>query len=338
MNYDPALVTQSNEGDSLMKRNAAIYSVCFLGLFCLLILSRQVSATDVETAGDLKVSGLVDNSSGEGIKFPDGKIQTNACNACVNGVLSIPLGGTGKDNAEDARTNLDVPGLATPNTFTGTQTILTGGTGNYGVVVQGFLGQSADLQQWKQRLGLSSYLVASVASNGDIATSGKVSADGQIESTSGGFKFPDGTVQATAASPPWSQILPAAERFALVMSDEAVLDKETGLVWQRDVSLTERTWSSAISHCYGTRLGGRIGWRLPSYEELSSLIDLLQSNPALPAGHPFTHVKLDSALYWSSTTDVSNPGNALTLDFGFGLGFNEDKGDSHYVWCVRGGK
>ena len=32
--------------------------------------------------------------------------------------------------------------------------------------------------------------------------------------------------------PSWYQILSADKRFVLVMNDEAVLDKETGLVWR----------------------------------------------------------------------------------------------------------
>ena len=36
--------------------------------------------------------------------------------------------------------------------------------------------------------------------------------------------------------PTWSQKLPAAQRFELVLDGAAVLDKETGLVWEQSPS------------------------------------------------------------------------------------------------------
>jgi hypothetical protein len=81
------------------------------------LFASPIFATDVETVGDLKVSGMIDNSVGEGVKFPDGNIQTKACSGCA-GVVPINLGGTNASTVSEARTNLGVPGLTTTNTFT----------------------------------------------------------------------------------------------------------------------------------------------------------------------------------------------------------------------------
>lgn len=135
--------------------------------------------------------------------------------------------------------------------------------------------------------------------------------------------------------PAWSQKLPASKRFQLVLGETAVLDKETGLVWEKSPDTTTRTWTEAITYAYGKTVGGRKGWRLPTVEELASLVDPTQSNPALPNGHPFTNVM---SFYWSSTTLVGDTSGAWGVYFGEGAVDAHDKSDLYwYVWCVRGG-
>src|SRR5437867_880208 len=93
--------------------------------------------------------------------------------------------------------------------------------------------------------------------------------------------------QALLIPPAWSQIL-TADRFQLVMGGAAVLDRETGLVWEQSPDTSLRQWFVAVTHCYQKSVGGRKGWRLPSVEELASLVNASNSSPALPTGHPFT--------------------------------------------------
>src|SRR5829696_9506620 len=80
--------------------------------------------------------------------------------------------------------------------------------------------------------------------------------------------------------PSWDQTLRGTKRFALVMpidglGAQAALDRETGLVWQR-VPIEPRAfeWQVARNLCRTENTGARQGWRLPSVEELSSLLDL----------------------------------------------------------------
>lgn len=133
----------------------------------------------------------------------------------------------------------------------------------------------------------------------------------------------------------WDKKIPGATRFKLVLDGAAALDKETGLVWEKSPDTTTRTWTSAFSYCYQRQVGGRKGWRLPTIEELASLVDTSQSNPALPAGHPFTNVQ--SNFYWSSTTYASSTSVAWGVDFYSGSVSLSVKGSGYYVWCVRGG-
>lgn len=151
-----------------------------------------------------------------------------------------------------------------------------------------------------------------------------------------------GTSGGLSAFPPWSQILPAAQRFVLVMpttanpTGEAVLDKETGLVWQRLVTLSTDL-DNAIGYCALLELGGRKGWHLPTLEQLASLVDRSNSSPALPTGHPFQGV--DGGYFWTTTTVSSDPNYKWIMDFSQGqtLGLLKYSG-TYGAWCVRGGQ
>jgi hypothetical protein len=149
--------------------------------------------------------------------------------------------------------------------------------------------------------------------------------------------------------PTWSQKLSAndsttpdgcnSSRFKCVLGGAAVLDKETGLVWERSPSTDYVTWKYANSTCYVNRkLGGRFGWRLPTVEELSSLVDTSVAGPPyLPTGHPFI-TNAQSSFYWSATTSAIDTDKKWTLNFNTAEIGNHDKSNSFYVWCVRGGQ
>ncbi|MBA2592614.1 MAG: DUF1566 domain-containing protein [Gammaproteobacteria bacterium] len=138
-----------------------------------------------------------------------------------------------------------------------------------------------------------------------------------------------------------SKIANAKERFVVLsaFSQGAVLDMETGLVWERSPSTKLSTWLEAIGDCYSRIVGGRLGWRLPTIEELASLIDPTQSRPPLlPRGHPFTKVQSGGQLYWSSTSLFSTPPNAFAMKPSDGtVGVNIKALREGFVWCVRGG-
>ncbi len=142
--------------------------------------------------------------------------------------------------------------------------------------------------------------------------------------------------------PTWSQQIPAADRFALVLNGEGVLDKETGLVWDRTPDPETETWQEAISTCYRRQVGGRRGWHLPTVEQLTSLIapDNPQGDPDLPIGHPFPNVL--ASFYWTANTDATDPTTAWFVDFLDGDAGPTWKVSEYvqivHVWCVRGGQ
>jgi hypothetical protein len=89
--------------------------------------------------------------------------------------------------------------------------------------------------------------------------------------------------------------------------------------------------------------GGRGGWRLPTQEELATLLDPTQSNPPLPAGHPFQGIAAGDQ-FWTASVFEGSLNAAYTIVFsavasgdiqvatGADILFGE-----HRFWCVRGG-
>jgi Protein of unknown function (DUF1566) len=140
------------------------------------------------------------------------------------------------------------------------------------------------------------------------------------------------------APPAWDRTLPSAGRFMVLtnMASAAVLDRETGLVWERSPAASTSIWNGARFDCVERKTGNRNGWRLPSMPELASLVDpAVTSGPTLPPGHPFSNVQ--SANYWSATTVADNTDYAWKVGFDGGGVANSVKTDGNHVWCVRGG-
>jgi len=132
----------------------------------------------------------------------------------------------------------------------------------------------------------------------------------------------------------------------------SVTDNLTGLIWLKDTNCYDtQTWNAALNDAKilssgrcGLTDGSKAGdWRLPNVDELESLLDLANYNPALPAGYPFANIPIvlsatGSAItyFWTSTTDVLHPGYAWTVDLYSGIIFQYDKSLPLYnVWPVR---
>jgi hypothetical protein len=146
-------------------------------------------------------------------------------------------------------------------------------------------------------------------------------------------------VAQAAKTASWSKVINTPKRFTVLKSlgNAAVLDNETGLVWERSPSTDTFDSRGAKLRCNGLVVGNRLGWRLPTVQELSSLLDpTAGSGVKLPAGHPFTNVQ--TSYYWTATTHIASP----TTEAWFILVANPEVGifnstGQSFVWCVRGG-
>ncbi len=136
----------------------------------------------------------------------------------------------------------------------------------------------------------------------------------------------------------WDTNHPSASRFVILAAfhNQAVLDKNTGLVWEQAPDATPRHWNEARDHCVGRAVDGTVGWRLPSVIELTSVQDPSLASPFVPTG-VFTGIIRYG--YWSASTYVGGSTNAWLVGFFDGHVNNSPKivdVSPPYVWCVRG--
>jgi hypothetical protein len=111
-----------------------------------------------------------------------------------------------------------------------------------------------------------------------------------------------------------------------------VTDLNTGLMWQQSDDGVERTWADAGSYCDGLSLGGYSDWRLPSRQEIVSIVDYGRYSPAID---PAFGCRI--SWYWSGSTHANYPDYAWCVPFNYGAVYYSYKYNSEYVRCVRGG-
>jgi len=112
--------------------------------------------------------------------------------------------------------------------------------------------------------------------------------------------------------------------------DGTIFDTNTNLLWQQSPSDKRFTWKEANKYCESLTLAGYNDWRLPTVEELESLIN----NKYKPTTDPILKCKL--SYYWSSSTHVLGPGYAWIVHFYDGFVFHDSKGYAFSVRAVRG--
>ena len=122
------------------------------------------------------------------------------------------------------------------------------------------------------------------------------------------------------------------QRFTLVLDGQAVLDRKTGLTWEQEPDRIHDVWEASIARCAAKSVGGRQGWRAPSVDELKTLIDAEQRDPALPPGHPFSNIK--SEIYWTATPHPKDDIVAWQVSFFSGEPVTDQKSGTRRVWCV----
>jgi hypothetical protein len=113
-------------------------------------------------------------------------------------------------------------------------------------------------------------------------------------------------------------------------SDAAVYDSVTKLVWQKDGG-TQKNWSGAIGYCEDLDLWWWEDWRLPTYKELTTIVDLTRTSPSIDE----TFFSAASNRYWSSSPYANITSRAWGVNFNYGDSNRNTKTSGSYVRCVR---
>jgi hypothetical protein len=93
----------------------------------------------------------------------------------------------------------------------------------------------------------------------------------------------------------------------------------------------KKSWFDADKYCKSLSVDGINEWRVPSYDELITIVDYNKHTlAAMPA---FKHVI--SEYYWSSNEDDKNAKNAKNVYFGNGCPNANLKEDKYYIRCVH---
>ena len=123
-------------------------------------------------------------------------------------------------------------------------------------------------------------------------------------------------------------------RFTLLFNGAGVKDNQTGLIWEQEPDRIHDVWGASVERCPTKEVGGQKGWRAPSVDELKTLIDSSQHDPALPAGHPFSNIK--SEIYWTATPHPTDDIVAWQVSFFSGEPVTDQKSGTRRLWCVLG--
>jgi len=115
--------------------------------------------------------------------------------------------------------------------------------------------------------------------------------------------------------------------------NSVVLDKKNAIYWQDDLSSQKSSedWDDAIEYCDKLILNNMKHWRLPTFNELLSIVDYTRVDPAI--NPVFEYV--NEGTYWTSIDFSATTSRAWTIDFRTGKTYYNYKTTNHSVRCVK---
>jgi len=113
---------------------------------------------------------------------------------------------------------------------------------------------------------------------------------------------------------------------------ETVYDLGTSLTWQRAVPAERLTFDAAQAYCAGLILAGKSGWRVPSLQELLTLIDQSVADAPMIDGVAFPDTAPEP--FWSSSYFGNSTSQSWQVYFDRGNGLYGLPSATFRVRCV----
>lgn len=129
-------------------------------------------------------------------------------------------------------------------------------------------------------------------------------------------------------------LLIGTQSFAETKSASSVItDKKNMIYWQDNPSskATSEDWDDAILYCKTLEINGKKNWRLPTFDELLSIVDYSRVNPAI---NPIFE-EVAEGTYWTATNFSPTDARAWTIHFSTGKSYYSYKTTNHAVRCVK---
>jgi len=126
--------------------------------------------------------------------------------------------------------------------------------------------------------------------------------------------------------------------FSALMAEITIVkDPKTNLMWEDTphVKETKITQPRAKVYCSELKAGGFEDWRLPTIQELLTIIDYSRISPALLK--EFSYVD-DESFYWTQTTVADESDAFWGVNFKRGASSKASEYYDRYVRCVRDSK
>jgi len=120
-----------------------------------------------------------------------------------------------------------------------------------------------------------------------------------------------------------------------VINNETVTDTLTGLIWQKDSAQNVLTWEEAITQFKDLVLDNHTGWRMPTREELRSIVDFSKITPSI-----FTNEfpRTAPGNYWTSTAHAFQKNHIWCIHFYNGNDNYQSKNNTYFSRAVKGGQ